>query len=124
MIRVLIVDDHSVFRSAARELLEAVGYDVVGEAEDAAQGVSEARRLEPDALLLDVQLPDLDGFAVARQLAADPHAPRIVMVSSREASDYGSQLLRSPAVGFIHKPELSRDRLVALIGPPEGQADG
>jgi DNA-binding NarL/FixJ family response regulator len=122
MTSILIVDDHRVFRMDARELLEAAGYEVVGEADDAASGVAEARRLEPDVLLLDVQLPDQDGFAVARTLSADEHPPQIVMVSSREAADYGSQLRTSPAVGFIHKPELSRDRLAALIGPPTEHA--
>lgn len=121
---VLIVDDHPVFRGDARELLEAAGYEVVGEAADAGEAVAAARRLEPDVLLLDVQLPDLDGFAVARELALDSRPPRIVLVSSREGSDYGSQLRTSPAVGFIHKPELSRARLAELIGPPTHRADG
>lgn len=124
MTSVLIVDDHRIFRTDARELLEAAGYEVVGEAGDGATGVEAARRLAPDVLLLDVQLPDQDGFAVARTVARGEHAPQIVMVSSREASDYGSRLRTSPAVGFIHKPELSRDRLAALIGPPTGHNHG
>ena len=121
---VLIVDDHPVFRGDARELLETAGYEVVGEAADAGEAVAAARRLKPDVLLLDVQLPDRDGFAVALELSLDSHPARIVLVSSREGSDYGSRLLTSPAVGFIHKPELSRARLVELIGPPTARGDG
>ena len=115
---VLIVDDHAVFRADARALLEAAGYTVVGEAEDGARGVVAANALNPDVVLLDVQLPDRDGFAVARQLAAQPRAPRVVLISSRRLEDYGSRLRETVAAGFIYKPELSRARLEELVGPP------
>lgn len=116
--RVLIVDDHAVFRTRARLLLEAAGYEVVGEADDGAGAIAETRRLHPDVLLLDVQLPDRDGFAVAAELASQSHAPQIVLISTREATDYGSQLEQTVASGFIHKLELSRSRLEQLVGAP------
>jgi CheY-like chemotaxis protein/ketosteroid isomerase-like protein len=115
----LVVDDHAGFRAQARAVLEAAGYKVVGEAEDAAGAVTQARALHPDAILLDVQLPDGDGFSVAAELGGDPDPPRIVLISSREASDYGSRLDGNGMVGFIHKPDLSRARLVELVGAPE-----
>lgn len=115
-LRVLIVDDHAVFRSRARAMLESSGCEVIGEADDAAGAIAKTRELGPDLVLLDVQLPDHDGFAVAAELAGEPNAPRIVLISSREAADYGSLLTNSPAAAFIHKPELSRSSLSRLIG--------
>jgi CheY-like chemotaxis protein len=84
---VLIVDDHAAFRSLARRLLVAGGLQVVGEAADGA--LAGVRDLAPDVVLLDVQLPDLDGFAVAEALAGEPAAPVFVLISSRAMVDYG-----------------------------------
>jgi signal transduction histidine kinase/CheY-like chemotaxis protein len=117
-VRVLIVDDHPVFRSRARALVETAGYDVVGEASDASSAIAEVHRLAPDVVLLDVQLPDRDGFSVAKELASDPDAPKVVLISSRKAIDYGTQLAQSPSCGFIHKPQLSRSSLLQLVGAP------
>lgn len=113
---VLIVDDHAVFRESAAALLAAEGFDVVGQAADGPQAVAEAERLRPEVVLLDIQLPDLDGFAVAERLAALPKAPRVVLISSREASAYGPRLGEAPARGFITKRELSGRALAALVG--------
>jgi CheY-like chemotaxis protein len=113
---VLIVDDHEAFRESATALLEAEGFDVVGEAADGPQAVTEVERLQPEVVLLDIQLPDLDGFAVAERLAALPQAPRVVLISSREASAYGHRLGEAAASGFITKRELSGRALAALVG--------
>ena len=115
---VLLVDDHAVFRADARALLEAAGYLIVGEAADAAGAITAARELDPDVVLLDVQLPDGDGFSVAKEIAAWAGATQIVLISSREAIDYGHRLAAAPTRGFIHKPDLSRARLEELVGPP------
>ena len=80
---VLIVDDHAAFRAGARALLEVDGFDVVGEAADGESAIEQARRLRPEVVLLDVQLPGIDGFAVAERLAAEPFAPAVVLISSR-----------------------------------------
>jgi len=112
---VLIVDDHEPFRRAARELLTAEGYEVVGEAGDGASAVSEARRLAPAIVLLDVQLPDVDGFEVARRLAAAGHAGATILVSGR-AAGYGGRITESPALGFILKGELTGLTLAGLLG--------
>jgi len=105
--RVLIVDDHPGFRAAARRLLEVEGYVVVGEAEDGMSALQAVRLLRPDFVLLDVQLPDLDGFEVCERLADDPEAPAVVLTSSRDPSDYGPCLDRAAAAGFLPKAELS-----------------
>jgi len=106
-VRVLIVDDHASFRALARMVLAADGFDVVGEAGDGADALTAARDLRPDVVLLDVQLPGLDGFGVAEALAQQPPAPVVVLVSTRSRTDYGRQVADSTAHGFIAKAELS-----------------
>jgi DNA-binding NarL/FixJ family response regulator len=112
--RVLIVDDHQPFRAVARELLEGAGYIVAGEASDAAGALAAVAADCPDAVLLDVQLPDRDGFAVASALAA-ADGPAVVLISSREADDYGRRVVACGARGFIAKSKLSAARVAALL---------
>ena len=112
---VLIVDDHAGYRTQARALLEAEGFSVVGEAADAVSALAEVARADPDVVLLDVRLPDLDGFAVAELLAANAHPPVVVLISSRDASAYRRRLAGSTARGFIPKSELSGASLAALV---------
>ncbi|HEY6745633.1 MAG TPA: response regulator transcription factor [Mycobacteriales bacterium] len=116
MLRVLIVDDHDGFREAAGRVLAAAGFDVIAGAVDGAGGLRLARQLRPDVVLLDVQLPDTDGFAVARALGRDPAPPAVVLVSSRSRADYGRLIERSGVRGFIAKAELSGDLLRAALG--------
>jgi DNA-binding NarL/FixJ family response regulator len=113
---VLIVDDHAAFRASARALLEAEGFEVVGEAADGAGAVEAVAVLRPEIVLLDIQLPDLDGLAVAQQLAAAPDAPAVVLISSRDAAAYGPRLNEARACGFIPKSGLSGEALAALVG--------
>ena len=112
---VLIVDDHPGFRAAARRLLELEGYEVVGEAEDGTSAILAAKELRPDFILLDVQLPDVDGFEVAERLCVDPAAPLIVLTSSRDRSDYGPCLASTPARGFVPKAELSAAGIADIL---------
>jgi DNA-binding NarL/FixJ family response regulator len=112
---VLIVDDHSSFRSLARTLLEAEGFAVVGEAEDAATAIAAVEALRPAVVLLDVQLPDLDGFELAERLARRADAPAVVLVSTRAAAAYGVRLETTSARGFISKTSLSGAALAALV---------
>ena len=113
--RVLIVDDHEEFRASASALLRAEGFDVVGAAADGAGAIDEVVRLRPEVVLLDVQLPGLDGFAIAERLAALPDPPRVVLISSRDAGAYGPRLDAAPARGFLPKQELSGATLAALV---------
>lgn len=113
---VLIVDDHAEFRQSASALLEAEGFAVIGEAADSDEAIAAVERLRPQVVLLDIQLRDLDGFAVAERLAAVPDPPRVVLISSREAAAYGPRLDAAAARGFIPKRELSGSALAALVG--------
>lgn len=113
---VLVVDDHPAFRATARMLLDAAGWEVVGEAADVAGALEAIGRLRPDVVLLDVQLPDGDGFEVlaALEAAAGP-APAVVLVSSRDRCDYGARIEESGARGFIAKAELTGDALDEVL---------
>ena len=109
------MDDHATFRATARLLFEAEGYEVVGEAEDGASALEAVARLRPDVVLLDVQLPDLDGFEVSRRLCDNGASPQIVLTSSRDASEFGDLVAGCGSRGFIPKGELSGGRLAALL---------
>jgi DNA-binding NarL/FixJ family response regulator len=112
--RVLIVDDHEPFRAVARDLLEGAGYVVAGEAGDAAEALAAVAADPPDAVLLDVQLPDQDGFAVARALSGTG-GPAVVLISTRQAEDYGRRIETCGARGFISKSRLSAAAFAALV---------
>jgi DNA-binding NarL/FixJ family response regulator len=113
---VVIVDDHGGFRAWARAFLESEGYRVVGEAVDGRSAICEVSRLRPDVVLLDIQLPDVDGFEVARRVAGLPRPSVVVLISSREAADYGPRLAEASGVrAFISKVDLSAERLHDLV---------
>ena len=112
---VVIVDDHPSFRASARAILEADGFDVIGEAADGASALATVQDLQPDVVLLDIQLPDMDGFAVCARLGANGAEPDVVLVSSRDASDYGCLIHESGARGFIAKADLSGKAVSALL---------
>jgi DNA-binding NarL/FixJ family response regulator len=112
---VLIVDDHPSFRATARAILEADGFDVIGEAEDGTSALEAIHRLRPEVVLLDVQLPDMDGFAVAMTLGANGYMPTVVLTSSRDAADFGPLVSECGARGFVPKAELSGAALHAVL---------
>ncbi len=113
--RILIVDDHPSFRATVRQLLESDGYEVVGEAADGVSALEAVRTLRPDVVLLDVQLPDMDGFTVAARLGELAHRPAVVLTSTRDWSDYGGPLPSSGTRGFVPKAELSGAQIAALV---------
>jgi DNA-binding NarL/FixJ family response regulator len=112
---VLIVDDHEEFRRTARALLEVDGFEVIGEAANGESAITESERLRPQLVLLDIQLPDVDGFEVAARLVEAPNPPTVILTSSRGVSSYRRRLAESPAYGFIPKSELSGEALAALV---------
>lgn len=113
--QVVLVDDHDAYRAQERELCEAHGLRVVGEASDGTSALEIVRRLQPDLVLLDIVLPDIDGFEVAERLEALPEPPQVILVSSREASDYGERLADAPILGFISKADVSAQAIEALL---------
>jgi DNA-binding NarL/FixJ family response regulator len=113
---VLIVDDHAGFRGFARAMLDAEGFDVVGEADSGQAAVQAVQQLGPDLVLLDIALPDIDGFQVCKQVTTgDGTGPVVVLTSSRDASTYAIQLGRSAARGFIPKADLTGAALTAVM---------
>ena len=112
---VLIVDDHAEFRASASELLQAEGFDVVVVAADGRGAVELVLRLRPQIVVLDVQLPDRDGFGVAERLAEEAPSPQVVLISGRDAIAFGRRLADAPVCGFIAKRDLSGAALAALV---------
>jgi DNA-binding NarL/FixJ family response regulator len=115
---VLIVDDHESFRGLARRVLEAGGLTVIGEAGDGVSGVAAAQELDPDLVLLDVMLPDGDGFAFAERIAQTAGRARVVLTSSREVEDLRARLERTSARGFIAKDDLTAAAVLAVAQRP------
>jgi DNA-binding NarL/FixJ family response regulator len=113
---ILIIDDSALFRRQARAVLEADGFAVVGEAVDGTSGLATVRELRPDLVLLDLGLPDIDGFEVATALTEGDWSGRVILTSSRDAREYGRRLHDTPCAGFIPKDELSGTAIQALLG--------
>lgn len=113
-LRVLVVDDHEGFRAVARDLLERDGLLVVAEVGDGVAALEAASSVVPDLVLLDVHLPDLDGFEVSKRLAALPSPPTVVLTSSRPITDLRRRIAESPAAGFVPKDRLSGAALLEL----------
>jgi DNA-binding NarL/FixJ family response regulator len=117
---VLIIDDHAAFRVGVRELLAADGYEVIGEAVDGHSGLEAAAALRPEIVLLDVRLPDMDGFAVADALAARGSSAAVVITSSSDDPLYPARAVGSGALGFVAKHDVSGPALDRLLAAPPG----
>lgn len=111
----LVVDDHPGFRAVARALLEAGGLQVIGEVADGATALAMCADRSPDLVLLDIQLPDIDGFEVRRRLLRHDHPPLVLLTSTRSAAAYGRRLLDPDQVPFVPKDELSIDSIIGLF---------
>ena len=112
--RILVVDDHAGYRAALRRLLEVDGFNVIGEAPDGESALAALPELRPDVVLVDIQLPGIDGFDVAA-LVARMSPSAVVLISAREAESYGERLARTAAIGFIEKRDLDGDRLRRML---------
>jgi DNA-binding NarL/FixJ family response regulator len=112
---ILIVDDHALFRAQARVLLEAEGISVIGEAEDRAGAVSATRRLQPDVVLLDIGLEEVDGLTLVDELMDRDGRPIVVLTSSRPVDSFGALVTASRAAGFVAKEDISGPAIRALV---------
>jgi DNA-binding NarL/FixJ family response regulator len=115
LIRVLIIDDHALFRSAARELLECRGFAVVAEADGAVSGLEAAGRVVPEAVLLDIGLPDGDGVAVCHALTQRNSDLAVLLVSAEEPRHRRPEIRECGARGFLLKSQLASADLVSLL---------
>ena len=112
---VLIVDDHDGFRSFARSMLEAEGFEVIGDVPDGESAIDAVKQLGPAVVVLDIRLPGIDGFEVAERIARLDDPPAVVLVSTRDADSLRRRLATTPARGFIRKDELSGAAVAALV---------
>lgn len=115
-LRCLIVDDNEAFLASASRLLCAQGLEVVARASSGVEALRLARQLQPDVALVDVQLGDEDGLELARRLAANAVATRVILISTHSKDELGELVADSPAVGFLPKPALGADAIVKLLG--------
>jgi CheY-like chemotaxis protein len=113
---VFVVDDDPEFRKLAVRLLSSRGLNVVGEAENVAAALSYASRLKPSAFLVDVELPDGDGLALARELAALPWRPRVVLTSIDGEITTANQAWNAGALAFVNKADLPNAPIARLLG--------
>lgn len=114
-IRCLIVDDSPVFLESARRLLESEGLGVVGTASTSAEAIALAAELEPDVVLVDVELGDENGFELARRLTASPSSPPVILISTHPEEDVADLVVSSSAAGFIAKSGLSAEAVQAML---------
>jgi DNA-binding response OmpR family regulator len=120
--RIVIVDDDPSFLATVRVVLEAEGFAVVGEALTGLDGVAVAAEVDPDLVLVDVNLPDIDGFEVANRLAGLADAPPVVLTSIRSELDFGSLIETSRARAFVTKADISGPALAGLLDGEVGSA--
>jgi DNA-binding NarL/FixJ family response regulator len=123
-VRCLIVDDSPRFLDAARGLLERQGMTVVGVASTSAAALEQAAELRPDVTLVDINLGDESGLALARDLCqrGDVAPSRLILISAHTEQDYADLIAESPAVGFLSKSALSADAICDMLGPSDGDS--
>lgn len=114
-LRCLIVDDSEAFLASASRLLSAQGLEVVGRALSSAEALRLAEELRPDVALVDVQLGSDDGLELARRLAANAHAPQVILISSHSKDELGELVADSPAIGFLPKPALGAQAIARML---------
>jgi len=115
LIRVLLADDQALVRAGFRMILKAEpGIEVVGEAGDGAEAVSRAQELEPDVVLMDVRMPEMDGIEATRRIVGNDDAPRVLVLTTFDLDEYVYEALRAGASGFLLK-DAPEDQLLAGI---------
>jgi DNA-binding NarL/FixJ family response regulator len=123
VIRVVLVDDEQLVRSGLRVILESAGdVEVVGEAADGGGAVEQVRLHRPDAVLMDIRMPAMDGLAATREITALPDPPKVIMLTTFELDEYVHAALENGAVGFLLKDTPPRDLIQGVRTVAEGNA--
>lgn len=112
--RILIADDHSLFRDSLRSLIEAQGHDVVGEARNGREAVDLARKLQPDVVLMDLAMPEMDGLAATRLISADLSDVRVLMLTASDDDSHLFEAIKSGAQGYLLK-DLEASQFFSLL---------
>ena len=121
-IRILIADDHTLMRQGLRQLCEGLGgFTVVAEAEDGSQAVALARTTQPDVILMDIVMPDVDGVAAIRQIMAESPAARIIALTMYRQEQYMLDAIRAGARGYLLKTVDARDLIAAIEAVQRGE---
>jgi two-component system NarL family response regulator len=120
--KLLLVDDHALFCEALQSLLTLHGYEVVGTAGDGMEALEEARRLHPDLILMDIEMPDCDGLAATRLIKAEMPDTKIVMLTVAQQDEVLFESLKSGASGYLLKSSRASQLLLHLGQLAEGQA--
>jgi DNA-binding NarL/FixJ family response regulator len=118
-LRCVIVDDRPSFSEAARELLTSQGVAVVATAASSTEAIQRIHELRPDVALVDIDLGEESGFDLARRLAADGSAARVILISTHDEREFKKLIETSPAAGFLAKTELSAENICRLLEQAE-----
>jgi DNA-binding NarL/FixJ family response regulator len=119
--RVLIADDHALFRDGLRSLLETRGVEVIGEARNGREAVDQSRRLNPDVVLMDLHMPELDGLAATRLISAEQPDVKVVILTASEEEAHLFEAIKSGAQGYLFKNLASEELLQLLQGVARGE---
>jgi DNA-binding NarL/FixJ family response regulator len=119
--RVLIADDHTLFRDSLRSLLASRGFEIVGEAREGREAVELARRLQPDVVLMDLAMPGLDGLAATRLISAEMPQVKVVVLTGSDEDANLFEAIKSGAQGYLLKNLESREFFALLAGVDRGE---
>jgi len=113
-VRIVIADDHALFRDGLRSLLSTQGHEIVGEAKNGREAIDLARRLEPDIILMDVQMPEIDGLAATRTLTAELPDVKVIILTATEDDAKLFEAIKSGAQGYLLK-NLEADDFFSIL---------
>ena len=112
--RILIADDHEIFRRGLREIISTPDFEVVGEAASGRDAIEKARQLKPDLVIMDISMPELNGLEATRQIVGDLPGTEILILTMHESEQLVRQVLDAGARGYMLKSDASRDLLMAI----------
>jgi DNA-binding NarL/FixJ family response regulator len=121
-VRVLLVDDHQMMRSGLRALLEEkLGVEVVAEASDGREGVRLAQQLSPDVVIMDINMPELNGIDATRQIRAEGHGPKVIALTGYAPASFVTEMLRAGASAYVLKTSAFEELGTALDSVRQGK---